>query len=489
MRRAALTLFAGSFVGKLFGVLREVLLAAAFGISAPVAAYRTAQTATLAPVNFFSADALSAGFVPVHARFLANDPRQAAVYYRAVRDLLLGVSVLLAVALWMWRNVAVRLIAPGFDASTGAMTALMLALMAVGIPPLMYTTLASYLEMSHGLYRIASVRASVQSIGLIVGVGGAVVFDAPLWLAGGFTGAYLGLAAWAAVRVHKLDLAGEAHDATPAERRAAYGTLWRIVRPLLPLPFLLQGAILVERMISTLIGTGATASLDYARVFSDTLVLLIATPLGLASLSAYANMTDVDARHSARKIIRPLVFLGAGPAVVLAFLGTDIVGVVFGRGAFDARAERITGDYLLGLSFGLAFQLVAYFLIKVLNSRHRNREVLAAVGLGSATMIAVDLALFRELGPVGIGLGASAGALVQTVIAASFLGLMPALLRACLAVVAPVTLSVMIGLWGAGMGLGGIGMLSVFAVIWIAALGLTPSLRESASEILRGWRK
>ncbi|WP_430868335.1 lipid II flippase MurJ [Demequina aurantiaca] len=488
MRRAALSLFAGGLAGKLLGILREVLLAAAFGISAPVAAFRTAQTATLAPVNFFTADALSAGFVPIHARFLVTDPRRAAVYYRAIRDLLLGVSVVLALALWIWRDVAARLIAPGFDASTGAMTALMLGVMAVGIPPYIYTALASYLEMSHGVYRIASVRASAQSVGLIVGVGLAVIYDAPVWLAGGFTGAYVGLAAWSATRIHRSRLAGTAEDITPSERREAYATLWRIVRPLVPLPFLLQGAIVVERMISTLLGTGATASLDYARVISDTLVVLIATPLGLASLSAYANKTDIEVKRSARKVVRLLVFVGAGPAVVLAFLGTDIVGVVFGRGAFDARAEIITGKYLLGLSFGLAFQLVAYFLIKVLNSRRRNREVLAALGLGSVTLIAVDLALFRELGALGIGIGASAGALVQTVVAASFLGLMPALLRACLAVIVPVTLSVMMGIWGARMGLGGIGVLVAFAAIWLLALWLTPSLRNTAREMLSGWR-
>jgi putative peptidoglycan lipid II flippase len=485
MIRGALHLFTGSLVGKILGVVREVLLAAAFGTTGPVAAYRVAQTATLAPVNFVSADTLSAGFVPVHARLLVTDARGAQVYYRAVRNLLMALSVAVTGVLLVWPHEVARLVAPGFSASLADLTASMLTILAIGIPLYLYTTLASYLEMSHGVYRIASVRASVQSIGLIAGVGAAVVTGSPLYLAGGFTLAYACLAAWAALRIHRADLAGRPAQVARGEWRSSYETLWAIMRPLLPLPFLLQGAIVIERMVATLVSTEAAAGLDYARVFSDTVVLLVATPLGLASLTAYANASAREVIERAGRVILPLFWAGAASAVALGFFGEPLVDLVLGRGAFGEDAIDVTTAFLVGLSVGLPFQLVAYFQAKVLNSQRRNREVLAVVGAGSAVMIAVDLALYQPLGAVGIGLGASAGALTQTLVASWRLRLYPALGLALAAAAPPLAASVSIELAGPALGFDGWVTALAHAAVWAASAILTPSLRGALRSALR----
>jgi putative peptidoglycan lipid II flippase len=478
MISGALRLFTGSLAGKILGVLREILLAAAFGVTGPAAAFRTAQTAVLAPVNLVSADTLSAGFVPVHARYLVADARKAAIYYRSIRNLLVVASAVLAVVVLALRSPIARLVAPGFDSDLSMLTAQMIAVMALGVPAYMYTALASYLEMSNGIYRIASVRASVQSIGLMLGIGLAVVYDAPVWLAAGFSLAYFVLAAWAAVRMSKLRLSGDPGKIARADRVDAYKTLWRLVKPLLPLPFLLQGAILVERALSTLVSTSAAAALDYARVFSDTTVLLVATPLGLASLSAYANLSSVEVRSRAGRLLLPLLYLGALAGTVMAFYGTEISNIVFGRGAFDADAARITGTYLIGFGAGIAFQLVAYFLVKVLNSQHRSRDVFLTIGSGAVAMMAVDLALFRELGVLGIGIGASAGALVQMLMATRALGLRESLTRRAIVLAPPVGLSIVVGVYSAIAHANLAIELAAHLAVWAIATAMTPELRK-----------
>lgn len=100
MLRAGMKLFSGSLVGKLAGALREMLLAYLFGTSGIVAAIRAAQSATLVPVNFFTADSLSAGFLPLYSRNLQNTPSRAVALFWWVAGLLMVMSLLTVMILY-----------------------------------------------------------------------------------------------------------------------------------------------------------------------------------------------------------------------------------------------------------------------------------------------------------------------------------------------------------------------------------------------------
>jgi putative peptidoglycan lipid II flippase len=207
--------------------------------------------------------------------------------------------------------------------------------------------------------------------------------------------------------------------------------------------------------------------------------------LGLASLTAYANASAREVIERAGRVILPLFWAGAASAVALGFFGEPLVDLVLGRGAFGEDAIDVTTAFLVGLSVGLPFQLVAYFQAKVLNSQRRNREVLAVVGAGSAVMIAVDLALYEPLGAVGIGLGASAGALTQTLVASWRLRLYPALGLALVAAAPPLGASVAIELAGPALGFDGWVAALAHAAVWAASAILTPSLRGALRSALQ----
>ena len=87
MIRAALKLATGSVIGKLSGVLREILLATAFGTGAVASAARASQTATLVPVEFFAANALSAGFLPLYSSIEKEGRERVIGLFWAVRSL------------------------------------------------------------------------------------------------------------------------------------------------------------------------------------------------------------------------------------------------------------------------------------------------------------------------------------------------------------------------------------------------------------------
>jgi putative peptidoglycan lipid II flippase len=72
MLKQVLTFSTGSALGKIFGVVREILFADFFGTTAVADAYCAAMTATLAPTHLFTSEALNAAFIPQFRKYHKN---------------------------------------------------------------------------------------------------------------------------------------------------------------------------------------------------------------------------------------------------------------------------------------------------------------------------------------------------------------------------------------------------------------------------------
>ena len=415
--RGARSLLLAGVAGKLVGVFRELLLAALYGTSGPVAAYRVAQTATLIPINFFTADALSAGFLPNETRMLRANEAQAAAFYIVVNRLILGISVVLTLGLLVARDLWVRVLAPGLDQSITTLAASMLVAMALGVPFYLSTAMGSYLEMAHGRFALASARASVQSVGLIVGTVAAYVLDRPTLLAWGFTLAYAVLAIWTRIRLRAIGLPVPQR---PGEYPGLLREFWISIRPILLVPIALQGSFAVERSVASLISSDTVAALDYARLVTETAMALVAAPLGLAVLANIGAMTAADTTSLVEDLLRRCLLIFVPISVALVTLASPVTQLVFVRGAFDAESSKTTASILTGLAFGLWAQVTSYVMVKALSGRHRNGLAAICVGAGSLVMIGSDLMLYRSLGPLALGLGASLGAATQFCLASAF---------------------------------------------------------------------
>ncbi|MEZ0493338.1 lipid II flippase MurJ [Kineococcus sp. TBRC 1896] len=484
MRDGVRRLVLGGLAGKLLGMLREVLLAAAYGTGVPATATRVAQTGTLAPVDLFTADVLSAGFLPLHKELLRTDPARAHDLFRSLRRALWVLSAVLLVVLVAGAGTVVRVVAPGLEPGTAAVCAQFLRVTALGIPSYLQFSLLSYLEMSHGGFRLAGVRATVQNLGTVAALGAAWLLGEPVVLASGFALAYVGLHAWGV---------GQVADLLPARPAAATrGTLrlvWRRVRPLLLLPVVLQGSVVAERVVASLLGDRVVAAVDYARFVATTGVNLLAVPLGLAGLAALAGLDRAAARERLAGTLPGLLLVVVPASVVLTVGSAPVVQVLYARGAFDASAVVTSAAVLTGFGVGFWAQSCAYVLVKALNAAGRNRTAAGALLAGLVVTLVVNLSLHAVLGPVVLGLAASAGAVVTTVVAARPLGVAGLLGRWVLACLPVAGLAGFLG-WWAGRGLDG--WLALLAVagsvggVWGAAwLGVGPWRRVGVG-IVRG---
>ncbi len=477
-------LLLGGIVGKILGVVREVLLAALFGAGRVIGANRVALTATMVPLNFFTADALSAGFLPLYVQYRQESPAMAVTLYRSVRTLFAALSLALVVAMQLARDFWIGLLGPGLDDSTAALAGSMLSIAALGMPFLVLYSLYTLVALAHDDVRLINLRASFQSIGLIAATVAAYLTGDVVLLAWGFTAPYALLWCWGAYWVRRKqylnhDDAGRQHG--PIDRahyKMVLAMFWRRLRPLLLIPVLLQGSIGVERAVGSLLGIEVVAATEYSRFIVDTLMALIAAPLGLAGLAVFARMRTDQVHDGLRRMIAPILLVTVPLSIALCVNSRGIITVLYARGEFDERAVDVTSIMLLGFSLGIWANVLGHTLVKVLNARGANKRAAVANGLSFGLAAAVNLVMWRYAGPVTLGLASAIGGVVMFMGAALSLRIM----RHCLGLLAMLAPGVLAAA-AAGWLLAGDGLLRLAAsgtaigLIWVAYVMLVPSLR------------
>lgn len=479
MFKAVKVLLSGNLLGKVLGLIRELLLAAFFGTTTPVSAYRTAQTATLIPINFFTSDTLNAGFIPLYVRYLNKDLDKAQTFFWSLFFLLGTFSIFLGTFLYFSAKFWVQMLVPGFHSKALIMSVEFLQVMSIGVPFYIVSSLFTYLEMGNKKYILSSIRASVQSIGLILGTLIAFYFKKPVFLAWGFTGAYIFFCSFSLVRLKIQGILTWSSSWKWAEVKLMGKEFWSTIRPLLLLPIMLQGNIAIERLVASFMGVGVVAALDYAKFITETSVTLLAVPLGLAGLTELSGLKKEIIQSRLIKITSILLLLTIPISTFLALQSKLIVSLLYQRGQFDEQSVRVTSSILLGLAIGIWAQIISYFFVKVLNSQLRNREVIIYMAISLVLNIIINLSLYQFLGPLTLGISATINAIILFILSSWALKILKNLQSYILILLLGVLLYLPIGIFYKPEGWAGLFLTGlIFLIYWVIYIMIVPQLRH-----------
>lgn len=481
MLKSIMTLFAGSLIGKVVGFFREIIFAGLYGTTSPVGAFRMAQSATLIPVDFFTADCLNAGFIPLYNRYKKNNFYKAQSLFWILKSALFCTSIVIALGLFLLAPWFIALIAPGFTKEGHDLAVLFVEIMAVGVPFYVLSSLYSYLAIANNSYLLASVRPTIQSIGMICGIVLAFYLDNIALIAWGFTGAYIFFFILGVKELSKKNL----FLFSLCDSEKILSDFWRLVRPLLLLPVMLQGNIIIERIVSSYMGIEVVASVEYAKFITETGIVLLAVPLGLVGLSTLSKLSAHEAREKLLQII-PLVLILTVPASLFLVIHSElIISLIFKRGAFTQDAVFLTQNVLVGLSVGFWAQVAAYVMIKALNAHHRNKEVVMFMAVALAANALFNILFYKILGPITIGIGASIYGFILFIFTIYAFKISRSVI--------PVFFWLLLGsiiyyyLHGFVQYSGWVGMLifvSMFVLYWLAYIAMIPVLRSSAMPLV-----
>jgi len=390
-----------------FALLQAILLARKFGASASTDAYFVASGVPLLFIGPIET-ALNVVFVPVFVHAAETDGKAAAWRVAAglfrVGLLASGGVVLVLAVLSPWIS---RLLAPGFDDAAMAQATQIIRVMA---PVVLFTYAAAFqssMEFIEG-------RSALAAAGMVVSTMSGPL--ALLWFADryGVVSLAWGALCGAALRCLVLIRPSQGRRLLgpgvpfrdPIMRRIGGMMVSRLMTS-----WFLELNLLVDRFFASLLGPGFISALAYASRAVMTVVRVFMMPMGrmlLPWLSRLAAKERYDRiRVLVEKMVIALAFLLVPLVAFVVALRTELLGLLFGRGAFDVAAVDATAVALLYYALGIIPFLLTPLLSAVFFSLQDSATPLK---IGMVCVVAnagLDGILMLGLGHGGIALATS----------------------------------------------------------------------------------
>lgn len=406
--KGVVSLFLGTFASKLLGVVREIVFAAIFGANNIAAAYRISQTGFYAPTHALVVETVGSSVVPVYKLRHSEGDLEAQSLIVVGTAFSMAVSLLLGILLYFFSRPIVSFIAPDADGRTIALAAVMLEICAIAAPFYVVANFFAYIESAHGKFSAIASRPSVLNIMSIAGVIVAWKLGTPLAIVYSILLGHIAFFVWTlAVSLRDGILKLEfVYDRAVYQR--SLRIFLRAALPLIALPFLAQTYVIAGRIFASFMGTQVIPCIDYANFITDSAITLLSVPLGVATLASYGGLTAGEATGHINRVASQLMLLIFPPSIFLAMNSSDIVSLMYQRGAFNATATHNTSAIVMGLAIGLSTTTVAYYFQKALNSQLKNVESVIMMLIGTAASLATFYLFWRRLGPLALGLGSTA---------------------------------------------------------------------------------
>lgn len=373
--RHAFLVGTGILLSRLVGLVRQRVFSHFFGLRSDAAdAFMAGIRIPNLLQNLFGEGVLSASFIPVYARLLAQgdekESRRVAGAIGALITLVVSVLVLIGV---LATPLFIDVIAPGFHGPKRELTIAIVRILFPGAGLLVLSAWCLGILNSHRKFFIsytAPVIWNLAMIGTLVAFGGRV------------NEARLGVTlAWGSVLGSALQVGVQLPQVLRLVKHLRFRLdtasrhVREIVRNFIPV-FISRGVVqisaYVDTLLASLLPTGAVTGLMNAQTLYLLPVSLFGMSVSAAELPAMSSALGDEARVAGilrgrvNEGLRRIAFFIVPSAMAFLALGDTIAGALFQTGKFKAQDSR----YVWGILAGSALGLVASTLGRLYSSTY-----------------------------------------------------------------------------------------------------------------------
>ncbi len=409
MIRNALTMMVGTLASRILGLLREVITAALFGASRSLDAFFVAYTLANLARQLLAEGALSAAFVPVFSRVLADQgkDRARALACQALTVLLLASLAVVALGI-RWSPQLVGAMAPGFDDAKRALAEAMTRQM---FPFLLLVSLAALVMAVLNSLDCFLVPALAPALSNLVYIVAALALAPSLGIRGLVWAVLAGGAAQLAFQWYWA--AGPMAMALKPHLPRRDPNLGRMMALFLPYAAglsLNQLNPVLTRLLGSFLPDGTISVLTYAnRVIQLPLglVVIAISQAVLPELARCLAQGDEAFRQTLRDALRFALFAILPVTAGILLISSEAVHFLFFRGAFDEAAWSGTAAALFYSSLGLPGMACSTVVMRGLYALEKPRQAVVTTASSVAGTLVLSLALMVPLGMRGLALGGS----------------------------------------------------------------------------------
>jgi putative peptidoglycan lipid II flippase len=371
---SAFLVAAGIFASKTAGLVRERIFAYYFGNSSITDAFRAAMRIPNFLQNLFGEGVLSASFIPVYAKLVAQGEEEEA---GRVAGAIFSILALLTTALVLLGVLAtpylIDVIAPGFKGETRWLTIQLVRIVFPGVGLLVLSAWCLGILNSHGKFFLSYASPVVWNAAFV----GVLVFfgrrsDLPHLAVYGAFGLVLGSGLQFLIQLPTV------LRLTPAIRIFFHSldqNVRMVIRNFMPV-FVSRGVVqlsaTVDSVLASYLPTTAVSSLSYAQTLYLLPVSLFGMSISAAELPAMSSALG-DHQQIAETLrgrisdsTRRIGFFVVPSAVAFAALGDVIAAAIYVGGKFTQADAR----YVWGILAGSAVGLVAMTIGRLYSSAY-----------------------------------------------------------------------------------------------------------------------
>lgn len=368
--RSVATISSFTIISRIFGFIRDALIAAFLGAGPIADAFFVAFKVPNFFRRLFAEGALNAAFVPLFSRTLVSEGEASArVAAEQVFSVLCCTLILFVMVVEIFLPYIMFVIAPGFHATPERLV-LATEFTHITFPYIFFISLTAFLSgILNALHRFAASSAVpiLLNVTMIVGLlfcrsWGTTIGHVLVWsviIAGFLQFVWL----WMSLRSHGVTMRLRLPTLTPVVRQ-----MLRVMTPGALGAGVVQVNLFVDTVIASFLPVGAVSFLFYAdrlvQLPLSVIGLAISTPL-LPRLAKHLEQKEYDRIYwSVNRALELTAIFVIPSALALFVMAHPYISILFERGAFHSEQVWQTSKTLAAFSCGLP----AFIFVKILST-------------------------------------------------------------------------------------------------------------------------
>lgn len=416
MKKTAFIIILITVISKTFGFGRDIVLSYFYGTSSISDAYLIAQTIPIAIFGFVGTG-IATGYIPMYSKIVKEKNENEAIKFtNTLVNFVLLISTILIILVFVFTEECVRLFASGFDDNTLKMAIDFTRISVFGI----YFAGINYISNSYlqikGNYVIPALLGFPLNLITILFI---------IWSSNGniqllAIGSVIAVASQVLFSLVSIYKTGYKFDLILKVRDKYFQKLIWISLPVILGVSVNQINMLVDRTIASRLAVGAISALNYANklngfvqgIFVVTLVTIMYPIIS----NMIANNDTLGVKKSVKEVLNSVSILVLPIIIGSMIFSSEIIGFLFGRGAFNSRAIELTSIALFYYSpgmIGIGFREV---LVRAFYSMQDTKTPMINAALGMVVNIVLNVILSYFLGVGGLALATSIAAIFTTIL-------------------------------------------------------------------------
>ena len=398
--RGAGLVMAAFVLSNLVGLLRQILMTAAFGTEADMEAFNAANRVSEILFNLLAGGALASAFIPTFTALLTVQNRRGAwKLASAVTNLLLVILTLASALAALFAPQIVRyILAPGF-ADDPAKTTLTIELMRVMLPTVVIFGLSGVamgVLNSHQSFFVPALAPLMYQLGMIFGI---LVLSPSMGIFGLAWGVVIGASLHMLLQIPFLTRLGGRYYATFGLKNPDVLEVARLMGPRLLGVAVVQLNFLVNTRLASYMLEGSVTAI----VLAFSLLLMpqaaIAQSIAIAALpifSAQVALGKLDQmRATLATSLRGVLLLSVPATMGLILLREPIIVLLYQHGEFGTYSTQLVSWALLWFAAGLVGHAVVEIMARSFFALHDTKTPVT-VGIVAMSLNVIFSVLFSR---------------------------------------------------------------------------------------------